>query len=302
MKKLITCIALLLMSIPGFCQIEDNYPGISNPGYYAIAPYQINAYFPAFAKPVSKYEDKEFNYITYYAKGGFGQPGYTDPNYRYTITIIDPKKPFKRSDSLKELNSIYVKMTEKALEYSSAKKISSKKSSFRGRACYYFTYKAKEVSAELNDTLVLSNLFFYYDSVIVRASVSTRIKNKGNPEIKQFFKSINFGPIVVDNQEIFSEVPVMPLFGKKTEGFNAFIKSKLSYPTTIEKTPTSKRVYVYLIIEKTGKATLQRAEGIDEKSRKELEYIIQAMPAWTPGKLSNNTPVRVLLRLPIWFE
>jgi hypothetical protein len=302
MKKLISCFILVLISVGGFCQIEDDYPGISNPGYYAIAPYPINAYFPAFVKPVSKHEDKEFNYTTYYAKGGFGQPGYTDPNYRYTITIIDPKKPFKRADSLKELKSIYVKMTEKALEYSSSKKISSKKSSFQGRACYYFTYKAEEVSADLNDSLVFSNLFFSYDSVIVRASVSTRIKNKGNPEIRQFFKSINFGTIAVDNQEVFSEVPVMPLFGKKKEDFNVFIKNKLSYPTSIEKTPTSKRIDVFVIIEKNGKATLRKAGGIDEKSGKELETIIQAMPPWTPGRLSNNTPVRVLLRLPVWFE
>jgi hypothetical protein len=296
MKKIIACFVLFAVSLSGYCQLTILHP--LNPGYHTLAPHKIVARFPASPDKGFKQDCDSIVSTMFHTKV------YGDPNSIYSIAVINYKNITKLSDSLKELKLI-VDYCINRMNGVNAIKISYKKSVFQNRTCYYTAYKAKAGWEDegINDSLVSSDLYFFIDSFVVRAHVSTPAKNYPNTSITEFFSSINFNSWPSSSDpEAFSFVPVMPRFGKQENELGEYIEKMSKYAASTNKTGTKKPMYIKILIEKDGKVMSEEIlKGINKEYDADMLHILKNMPAWSPGKLSNGDPVRVAMTFPVWF-
>lgn len=129
-------------------------------------------------------------------------------------------------------------------------------------------------------------------SIVLNFSVFSQEANANNE-----FISLN------QDSTIFTIVPEMPRFGKNKKALQKFIHRESHINTSKNKTPTTKDVFVQIIIEKDGSVNFDKIlKGSDEDLNNEAKRIAETMPNWKIGRLSNGTPVRVCFIFPVWFK
>ena len=120
--------------------------------------------------------------------------------------------------------------------------------------------------------------------------------------------TLMFGQQEIENQSIndttvYSIVPTPPKFGKNEKSLQKFIKKESKFKMSKTKTPTTKNVYVQIIIEKDGNVSFVKIiRGTTPKFNNEAIRIIKNMPNWSIGKVNDGTPVRVGYIIPFWFK
>lgn len=86
------------------------------------------------------------------------------------------------------------------------------------------------------------------------------------------------------------------------QGLMRFLMNNIRYPEEAYKNDIQGRVIVKFVIEKDGSiADAQVIKGVDPQLDKEALRVVNAMPAWIPGKVKGE-PVASCFTLPVTFK
>jgi protein TonB len=101
--------------------------------------------------------------------------------------------------------------------------------------------------------------------------------------------------------QVFFIVEDMPEFPGGELALRAYIANSIKYPVIAQENGIQGKVYVTFVVGKDGKvfnATIAR--GVDPSIDKEALRVVNALPAWKPGK-QRGKPVNVSYTVPISF-
>ena len=105
-----------------------------------------------------------------------------------------------------------------------------------------------------------------------------------------------------EREIVFDVVEHMPEFPGGAEGMMKFLTSTVKYPAVSQKNGVQGRVVVKFVVEKDGSVSSARVvKSVNEELDAEALRVVNAMPAWTPGK-QNGRIVRVYYTIPIAFR
>ena len=105
-----------------------------------------------------------------------------------------------------------------------------------------------------------------------------------------------------EREIVFDVVEHMPEFPGGAEGMMKFLTSTVKYPAVSQKNGVQGRVVVKFVVEKDGSVSSARVvKSVNEELDAEALRVVNAMPAWTPGK-QNGRIVRVYYTIPIVFR
>ncbi|MCB0402963.1 MAG: energy transducer TonB [Flavobacteriales bacterium] len=105
----------------------------------------------------------------------------------------------------------------------------------------------------------------------------------------------------VVEEEVFTIVENMPEFPGGQKKLFEYLGKSIKYPPAAKANGISGKVYVNFTVNKDGKITdVKVLRGVHDLLDKEAIRVVEAMPAWTPGK-QRGKPVRVSYNLPINF-
>ena len=109
-----------------------------------------------------------------------------------------------------------------------------------------------------------------------------------------------YGDEYSGESEVFAVVEEMPKF----PGGNVqkWISKHIKYPMIAQENNIQGKVFVQFVIEKDGSVSnVKVTRSVDPSLDKEAIRVIQSLPKWTPGTLSQK-PVRVSFTVPINFQ
>lgn len=102
------------------------------------------------------------------------------------------------------------------------------------------------------------------------------------------------------NAQMGFEIP--PQFPGGERKMMAFMREHLIYPSDAMQQGIEGRVVLRFVVTETGKLDSIRVQrSLSPSCDREAVRIVEAMPAWSPGKLNGN-PVRVYYNLPVRFD
>ena len=105
-----------------------------------------------------------------------------------------------------------------------------------------------------------------------------------------------------NDEDILDVVEVDPEFPGGMEALYKYLAENIKYPEQAKAEKIQGRVAVSFVIEKDGSVTNAKVlRGIGGGCDEEALRVVNAMPKWTPGRMSNE-PVRVNYVLPITFK
>jgi hypothetical protein len=108
---------------------------------------------------------------------------------------------------------------------------------------------------------------------------------------------------LVNDTLVYTILPVMPQFGNDKEDLQNYITKESKLRISRQQSSSTKNVFAEIIVEKNGKAHFERiVRGADSKRDAEARRIIDTMPNWTPGRMSNDEPARCRYLIPFFFE
>ena len=103
------------------------------------------------------------------------------------------------------------------------------------------------------------------------------------------------------DKPVFFIVEEMPEFPGGEEALHNFVSSNVKYPDEAKEKGIQGRVFVAFTISDNGKVVDAKVvRGVDPSLDKEALRVINAMPAWKPGK-QRGVPVNVQFTVPINF-
>ena len=101
--------------------------------------------------------------------------------------------------------------------------------------------------------------------------------------------------------EVFFIVEEMPEFPGGEMALRQYIASSIKYPAIAQENGIQGKVYVTFVVGRDGKVfNAVIARGIDASLDKEALRVVNALPAWKPGK-QRGKPVNVSYTVPINF-
>ncbi|MDX8341342.1 energy transducer TonB [Draconibacterium sp. IB214405] len=104
-----------------------------------------------------------------------------------------------------------------------------------------------------------------------------------------------------EEAQVFFIVEDMPEFPGGDLALRKYIASSIKYPVIAQENGIQGKVYVTFVVSKTGKvADAKIARGVDPSLDKEALRVVNALPAWKPGK-QRGKPVNVSYTVPINF-
>ena len=105
-----------------------------------------------------------------------------------------------------------------------------------------------------------------------------------------------------NDEDILDVVEVDPEFPGGMEALYKYLAENIKYPEQAKAEKIQGRVAVSFVIEKDGSVTNAKVlRGIGGGCDEEALRVVNAMPKWTPGRMSDE-PVRVNYVLPITFK
>ena len=117
---------------------------------------------------------------------------------------------------------------------------------------------------------------------------------------------IDFSDLAMDEEEsedapVFFIVEDMPEFPGGEAALRKYIAQSVKYPVIAQENGIQGRVYVSFVVNTKGKVTdVKIARGVDPNLDKEAIRVVNAMPAWKPGK-QRGKAVKVSYTVPINF-
>nr|WP_319573178.1 energy transducer TonB [uncultured Draconibacterium sp.] len=104
-----------------------------------------------------------------------------------------------------------------------------------------------------------------------------------------------------EEAQVFFIVEDMPEFPGGDLALRKYIATAIKYPVIAQENGIQGKVYVTFVVSKTGKVTDAKiARGVDPSLDKEALRVVNALPAWKPGK-QRGKPVNVSYTVPINF-
>ena len=101
--------------------------------------------------------------------------------------------------------------------------------------------------------------------------------------------------------QIFAHVEIMPEFPGGENAFKEYIKN-CPYPETAINNNIQGKVYIYFIIDTTGKPIdIKVVRGLEKTIDEAVLNYFMGMPTWRPGK-QNKRLVPVQFTVPVAFE
>ena len=223
----------------------------------------------------------------------------------YAVVILNSKTLNSLADSTKELD-YFAKINKLTAEnIMKGKSIIEKQEIFKNKICYSLKFIFH--NKELKEDYYMTSVMFYHKTNIIKIYVITPIKSTDEKRINEFFESIILQDEVINtdnnDESIYTVVPVMPQLGDNKEALQLYIQKNSKLPTSTTKSPTTKNVFVKVVIEKDGKVNFDKImRGVNDKYDSEAKRIIQNMPNWTPGQFDDGKKARTYMSFPIWFE
>ncbi len=109
-------------------------------------------------------------------------------------------------------------------------------------------------------------------------------------------------PAGYEDDSVYGFVPVPPAFpGGETERL-AFLQDNLVYPAEALEAGIEGTVFVGFIVRHDGHVTnVKLLRGVDPQLDQEVTRVMDLMPEWSPGRLSDGTPVSVVFNMPVRF-
>ncbi len=125
--------------------------------------------------------------------------------------------------------------------------------------------------------------------------------NVGGEENEAFVEIIGDGYTKTE-QQLYTDVDVMPRFDGGAAALQNYLKDNINYPTSAEIHRIQGVVYITFVIDKEGVVKDANVlKGIDEACDEEALRVVLGMPRWSPGLL-NGLKVDVRYNLPIRFK
>lgn len=110
------------------------------------------------------------------------------------------------------------------------------------------------------------------------------------------------GNTIVEVNDIFSKVDVMPEYPGGVEKLMEYIMKNLSYPEEAKNKGIEGRVIVRFVVDKDGKVISPEViRGLDESCNNEALRVVKEMPNWKPGSQDGRN-VPVFFTLPITYK
>ena len=108
-------------------------------------------------------------------------------------------------------------------------------------------------------------------------------------------------PAVTGDDEVYTEVEVMPTPAGGMQTFYQFIANNIRYPEEAKAAGQSGKVYVEFVVDESGVVTDAKAiRGIGYGCDEEAVRALLLSPAWEPGMIDGK-PVSVKLVMPVTF-
>ncbi|WP_299112705.1 energy transducer TonB [uncultured Winogradskyella sp.] len=153
--------------------------------------------------------------------------------------------------------------------------------------------------ADIEETFVESSEVGQDDVIEVRAQVVS-IEDVGVAEVEE---DIEVPFTVIERVPQFpgctgNNAELKACFEQKMK---AHLQKHFRYPETAKELNIQGKVFVYFLIDKTGKVTRIKTRGPDKLLEVEAERIISLLPEMVPGK-QRNRPVGVPYSIPISFK
>lgn len=295
MKTIIITLSLSIFTLTSYCQEKTSDLG----SYYNLNGYGLKVPFGSHPIKTDPLENEAMSSVE------FRYFPEKDVNSAYAIAILNSKQLNKIEDSIKELEYFAKVVKYTAETVMKGEMLIDKQSTYKNRLCYNQKFKYKD--QETKEEFLMTNVMFYYKTNIVRAYVVSSIKNDNNSKTNSFFENIILQEEIINtdntDEEIYTVVPIMPQFGDTKEALQEYIHKNSKLPTSITKTPTTKNVFVKVLIEKDGKVKFDKVmRGVSEKYDSEAKRIVENMSNWTPGQFESGKKGRVSIMFPIWFE
>lgn len=104
-----------------------------------------------------------------------------------------------------------------------------------------------------------------------------------------------------NSDALYTNLSIMPTFGKRESDLTAFIKNTLKFPYDLKNSPGEYSVEVEFIVEKDGSLSrikILNSAGLDYMLVRNVKKMIEAMPNWNPGYYGTE-PARAVVRQPI---
>ena len=108
--------------------------------------------------------------------------------------------------------------------------------------------------------------------------------------------------ITTSTQEPVEEPDVQPEFKGGNQAMIEYLQKEVKYPKKSMKENVQGKVFVSMVITKTGDVThVESLKGPNDELKMEAERVIKNMPQWTPGE-KDGKEVAVKVVLPIQFK
>ena len=108
--------------------------------------------------------------------------------------------------------------------------------------------------------------------------------------------------ITTSTQEPVEEPDVQPEFKGGNQAMIEYLQKEVKYPKKSMKENVQGKVFVSMVIAKTGDVThVESLKGPNDELKMEAERVIKNMPRWTPGE-KDGKEVAVKVVLPIQFK
>ena len=123
----------------------------------------------------------------------------------------------------------------------------------------------------------------------------------GKPSTKGKFSR---GRASITMPKIYGSAQEAPKFPGGQNGLDDYINKHVNYPQQAIDDDLSGEVHISFIVDENGKVTkakIVKATNAGDGLDKEALRIVNAMPAWTPGKVHGKN-VKVRMELPISFQ
>lgn len=107
---------------------------------------------------------------------------------------------------------------------------------------------------------------------------------------------------IEEDNTIHTYVGQMPEFPGGDAALIRFLNKHIRYPQVAQRMGVEGKVFLQFIVARDGTITdVQVVKGISKECDEEAVRVVQAMPAWKPGK-QNGIPVAVRFAFPVFFR
>ncbi|MDR1882210.1 MAG: M56 family metallopeptidase [Prevotella sp.] len=138
--------------------------------------------------------------------------------------------------------------------------------------------------------------------VVFKLTDGKKASPKSNTKDEKTVGAVGYGSNKSKDKKAFVAVEQMPSFPGGETAMYRFINDNLKYPPAARESEIQGRVTLRFVVKSTGEISdVEIIRSVDSEMDREAVRVVQAMPAWTPGK-QNGKAVDVYFTLPVVYK